>query len=328
MNSSQVKSRVRRFGLGAILALLAGAAVILAQPEAGHHKPNKPAGEHVDHKPQDHSPGGHGAHKKPSAMSHVMDSDEFHLFDSFPPHHIPLPWPFTKFMVLEVIAAAAIAAIYIPLASRLRTGRPPQGGWDNAFEVLLTFIRNEVARPAIGDHDADRFVPFLWTLFLFILFNNLLGLAPFGASATASICVTGALALVVFFAIHGSAIAKMGFAHYVQSLWPDMEVPFGMGVVIKPLVFLIELISVLVRNAVLAVRLFANMFAGHMVLATILLFIQTTGTGLVLWGAITVTSVLGILALSLLELFVGFLQAYIFVFLTALFMGLAMHPQH
>jgi F-type H+-transporting ATPase subunit a len=113
------------------------------------------------------------------------------------------------------------------------------------------------------------------------------------------------------------------------TLWPQIDVPFPLGYVIQPLVFIIEIVGLLVRNAVLAVRLFANMFAGHMVLATILIFIyaaREVNPGL--WGAITLSSVFGILALSLLEIFVAFLQAYIFTFLTALFMGMALNPQH
>ena len=98
------------------------------------------------------------------------------------------------------------------------------------------------------------------------------------------------------------------------------------------MIFLLEWMGVLVRNAVLAVRLFANMFAGHVVLATLLIFIWSAGTavgiGLGLWSAVTVSSVLGQVALSLLELFVACLQAYIFTFLAALFMGMAMHPAH
>jgi F-type H+-transporting ATPase subunit a len=232
-------------------------------------------------------------------------------------------------MILELIAALLVIAIYVPMARRLRNGEPASGWRDNAFEVLLTFIRDEVAKPSIGEHDADRFVPFLWTLFLFILFCNLLGLVPFLGSPTASIYVTGALAVCVFFAIHGSAVAKMGLIPYVKSLWPHMDVPFPLGLVLKPLVFVIEIVGVLVRNAVLAVRLFANMFAGHMVLATVLLFIvAAANTAFGLWFSITLTSILGVIALSLLEIFVAFLQSYIFVFLAALFMGMAMHPQH
>ncbi|HZT83641.1 MAG TPA: F0F1 ATP synthase subunit A, partial [Gemmataceae bacterium] len=275
-----------------------------------------------------------------SALAHVMDSYEIELFESFGPRAIHLPHrefhvgglSFTlglsKFMILEVVAAVLVALIYIPLARRLQTGEPPRGGWLNAFEVLLTFVRDEVAQPAIGP-DADKYVPFLWTMFLFILFNNLLGLIPFCGSATGNIYVTLGLAICVFFAIHGSAAAKMGLGHYIGSMWPHIDVPFGMGYVLKPFIFAIEWLGVLVRNVVLAVRLFANMFAGHVVLATILIFIYVAGSLTpALWGTIAAASVLGQVALSLLELFVAFLQAYIFTFLTALFLGMALHPAH
>jgi F-type H+-transporting ATPase subunit a len=321
--------------------------------------------------------------KTPPAMEHTLDSRDgsVHLFDSIEPlQHIHLPAIFgfqiTKFMVLELIAAGLIVAIYIPIAKRLKNGQPPRGAWDNAFEGLLTFVRDQIAKPSLGDDTADRYVPFLWTLFLYILFNNLLGLVPFMGSPTASIYVTAALALIVFFALHGSAILEMGkaghghdsdhhghdeahghgpeahgqlhthgeaatasggvlalaargFVNYVKSLWPQIDLPGPLGWVIKPVVFVIEVMGVLVRNAVLAVRLFANMFAGHMVLATLLFFIQmASNVSFFLWGTITLSSVLGIVALSLLELFIAFLQAYVFTFLTALFMGMGMHPQH
>jgi F-type H+-transporting ATPase subunit a len=308
-------------GLSVLAWIILAAGPVWANGEPGHASDH--AAVEAEHGPKDHH--------EPTAMEHVMDSrGHWEFFESIPfLHDIPLPPRLTKFMILEMIAALLIIAIYVPLARRAQRGVPLTGWKDNAFEVLLTFVRNEIAKPSIGEHDADRYVPFLWTLFLFILFNNLLGIIPFGASATASIYVTGALALIVFFAIHGAAIAKMGFAHYIGSLWPHIELHWAIGLFIKPLIFVIEIIGVLVRNAVLAVRLFANMFAGHMVLATILIFIylaRNTSPGL--WGAITFSSVLGIVALSLLEIFVAFLQAYIFVFLTAIFMGMAMHPEH
>jgi F-type H+-transporting ATPase subunit a len=133
--------------------------------------------------------------------------------------------------------------------------------------------------------------------------------------------------------MHGAGVAKMGLGRYIGSLWPHMDVPFAVGLFIKPLIFCLEWVGVLVRNAVLAVRLFANMFAGHMVLATLLIFIYLSRdpgnlAGELTWAGITLSSVLGIIALSLLELFVAFLQAYIFTFLTALFMGMALHPEH
>jgi F-type H+-transporting ATPase subunit a len=283
---------------------------------------------------------------KPDAVEHVMDQHVWELFPSLAGRRllgIPLDkWKLptirvgnytllriSKFMILELVAAGLIVLLYVPLARRLQSGEPPRGAWANILEVLLTFIRDQVARPNIGEHDADRYVPFLWTMFLFILFNNLFGLVPLGGSPTASTSVTIALAICAFFAIHGSAIAKMGFLHYLKSLWPQIDVPFPLGYVIKPVVCVIEIVGVLVRNGVLAVRLFANMFAGHVVLATILIFIYTAASLTVgLWATITVSSILGMVALNLLELFIAFLQAFIFVFLTSLFMGMAMHPAH
>ncbi len=350
-----------------LAAALCAAPAVMAQAEHAA----APAQE-TEHAAKAEHGAEHSAAKGPDlpAMKHVQDSYHFHFFDVLPLKHLVLPPGVTKFMVIEVIAALLILAIYIPLARAARNGEPPRGAWNNAFESLLTFVREQIAKPCLGEHTADRYVPFLWTMFLFILFNNLLGMFPFLGSPTASIFVTGAMALIVFFAIHGGAIIEMGrnghgghhghddpgdhahgtdhaqdhdhaeggvhpvlftrgLVNYAKSLWPHIDLPGPMGWVIKPLVFGLELMGVLVRNAVLAVRLFANMFAGHMVLATILFFIQMAASlAFGLWAVITVSSVFGILGLSLLELFVAFLQAYIFTFLTALFMGMAMHPQH
>jgi F-type H+-transporting ATPase subunit a len=299
-----------------------------AKEDKAHAKNGEPkeGKDTANHPPHDAAKPGHG--EEPSAMDHVMDTRKWEFFEKLG-LEFELPRPLTKFMVLEVIAAGLILLIYIPLAKRMQSGDPAKGWKDNMWEVLLAFIRDQVAKPAIGEHDADKYVPFLWTLFLFILFNNLLGMVPFGASPTASIYVTGALAVCVFFAIHGSAIAKQGFVHYLKSFWLQMDLPIVMKQIIQTLIFVLELVGVLVRNLVLAVRLFANMFAGHMVTGTILLFIVTAAhSGFLLWGTVTISSVLGVVLLSLLELFVAFLQSYIFVFLAAVFMGMALHPQH
>jgi F-type H+-transporting ATPase subunit a len=297
-------------------------------PLCAAHAANEPA--HTPHPTGAAEAAKHEEHKE-SAWDHVTDAHEVHL-----PGHLKLrlwtigEFQLTKFMILELIAAGLIAAIYIPLARRARSGDPVRGPWDNAFETLLTFIRNEVALPNLGEHDADRHVPFLWTLFLFILFCNLLGMFPFMGSPTASIYVTGALALVTFLTINGAAIAKMGIKHYLEAQWPHLDIPVPvLGFVIKLLICVIEVFGNVLKCCVLAIRLFANMVAGHMVLATILFFVlMAANAGMFLWAGVTVGSVLGVVALSLLELFVAFLQAYIFTFLTALFMGMALHPQH
>ena len=260
-----------------------------------------------------------------SAFDHVLDTSHWHLWGDV---HIELPFGLTKYKVLLLLAALLTFLIYVPLARRARSGEPPRGAWWNAWESILTFIREQIAKPYVG-HEADKYVPFLWTVFLFILFCNLLGMFPFLGSPTASFSVTAGLALVAFFFIHGSAIFKMGGKHYVESYFPHMDVPFGMGYVIVPMIGIIEIFGNFIKAFVLAVRLFANIFAGHVVLAFILFFIvMVKNQGPALFWGVTATSVIGVALLSLLELFVAFLQAYVFTFLTALFLGSALHPQH
>jgi len=121
----------------------------------------------------------------------------------------------------------------------------------------------------------------------------------------------------------------LGVILYFKSLWPPIDVPY-VGWFFSLMIFVIELLGTVIKSGVLAVRLFANMFAGHMVLAVILLFIVAAAESRNIWlfGGVSIASVLGVVALSLLEIFVAFLQAYIFVFLTALFMGMSLHPEH
>jgi F-type H+-transporting ATPase subunit a len=261
-------------------------------------------------------------------FDHVMDTQHWHFFENLG-LEFHLPGGITKFMVLELIAAILILVIYIPLARKARTGQPPKGRIWNTFESILTFIREQVAKPCIGEHDADRYVPFLWTMFLFVLFCNLLGMFPYMGSPTASITVTGTLALCSFLVIHGGAVAKLGVGHYLKSYVPHIEVPFGLGYFLVPMIVGIEVMGHFIKGFVLAVRLFANMFAGHTVLAVILLFIvMAKDAGWYLFLPITISSVVGVTLLSLLELFVAFLQAYVFVFLTSLFLGSTLHPHH
>jgi F-type H+-transporting ATPase subunit a len=266
-----------------------------------------------------------------SPFDHVLDSKTWEFVECLNwKIHLPkiLGLQITKFMVLELIAAGIIIAVFVPIARRARDGSPPRGAFWNLFESLLTFVRDQVAKPSIG-HDADRYVPFLWTLFLFILFCNLLGMFPFMASPTASISVTGGLAIIAFLVIHGAAVAKMGPFHYLKSYVPNMEVPLAIGIFLIPMIVFIEAFGNIIKAVVLAVRLFANMMGGHTVLAVILTFIvMVRYQAWYVFLPITAISVLGVVALSLLEIFVAFLQAYIFAFLTALFLGMTLHPEH
>jgi F-type H+-transporting ATPase subunit a len=272
-----------------------------------------------------------------SPLSHVVDHTNLELPWWKPPtfeYRIDLPnidlpniggFQVTRFMVMELIAAALVVAVVVPVVRHASRNHVSRGGFMNAFEALLLFIRDDVARPAIGGHGADQYLPYLWTAFFFVLFNNLLGMIPGFASPTGNINVTGVLALMTLGVVIASGIRQMGFAGYWLALVPHLDVHLALKVFLWPLMFVIEVVGLLIKHIVLAVRLFANMFAGHVVLAVILGFILLTYKSLFFY-LVMPASIGGVICLSLLELFVAFLQAYIFTFLSALFIGSAVHP--
>lgn len=273
-------------------------------------------------------------------IAHVQDSTSIHLpfgmhwdlpvlvdrhVELFGhPYHLKLA--LTKFMLVEVVVAVLLVAVFFVLARKVAGGKPPRGKLWNLLEMMLLFLRDEVARPAIGRHDADRFLPFIWTIFFFILGVNLFGLLPWFGSATGVLGTTGPLAVITFVAVIGAGVSKFGALGYLRGQIPHMDVPIYMAIFLKPMIFAIEIIGLIVKHFILAMRLFANMFAGHFVLAVILGFIAATAQTW-LWYGVMPTSVVGAVALSLLELMVAFLQAYVFTFLAALFIGMAVH-QH
>jgi F-type H+-transporting ATPase subunit a len=231
----------------------------------------------------------------------------------------------SKFMVMELVAAAILLLVFIPLARKIRQGVAPKGRSWNLFESFLLFIRDQVARPAIGKHDADRFLPLLWTLFFFVLVCNLLGLVPWAGSATGALATTGALALITFICVIGAGMIKLGPWGFLKAQVPHMHLPLVLAILLIPMIFVIEVMGIFIKHTILAVRLLANMMAGHLVLAVVVGFIAASASSVAFWGVMP-ASVLGATALSLLELFVAFLQAYIFTFLSALFIGMAVHP--
>jgi F-type H+-transporting ATPase subunit a len=283
-----------------------------------------------------------------SLFGHVQDSTEIH----FPYWHFEIPQPFelekplisvntgnelidniiqpldlkiTKFMVIELVAAILLCAFFIGLAKSLRGGALARGKFRNMLEAMLLYFRDNVARPCIGGHDADRFVPFLWTIFFFVLALNLFGMIPWMGSPTGSLATTAALALITFTTVVAAGISKLGALGFLKAQVPHMDLPGPLKIFLVPMVFAIEIFGLLVKHGVLAVRLLANMMAGHVVLAVIVAFIAASVQTL-WWYLVAPTSLAGAVALSLLELFVAFLQAYIFTFLSALFIGMAVHP--
>jgi F-type H+-transporting ATPase subunit a len=257
--------------------------------------------------------------------------------------HVPL-----KFILFITGAAVFVAVSMIWLGKKMESGQPPRGKLWNLLESLLFFIRDKIVVPGVGEHDANKYLPYLTSLFLFIFSMNLMGLLPFLGSPTAAITVTAALALVSFVVIHTSGVMELGGAHYLKSFIPPIHIEGGaamqiLGKVITVGIAALEYATAFIRCIVLAVRLFANMLAGHTVLFMILFFIalvsnpdyqiefvkkQGEGVQNVVWGATTLFSITLVTALTLLELFIAGLQAFIFTFLTAVYIGLARHPAH
>ena len=298
-------------------------------------------------------------------FSHVEDAPSFHVPRFLAPKdshgHIEIPQPFkleeplfeartgiplldrtikpldfqiTKFMVIELLVAVLMCLFFVGLALSIRGGRLPRGRFGHMLEAILLYFRDKVARPCIGGHDADRFVPFLWTVFFFVLGCNLFGMIPWMGSPTGALATTGTLAIITFLTVIGSGMAKLGPAAFWKAQVPHMDLSLNLAgmnfepvlkIVLIPMIFVIEVLGLLIKHGVLAVRLLANMMAGHVVLAVIIAFIAASAQSL-LWWAVMPASVLGATFLSMLELFVAFLQAYIFTFLSALFIGMAVHP--
>ena len=230
----------------------------------------------------------------------------------------------TKYMLLELAAFLICCFIFIPLARKIRTGEPVKGRFANMMEAMIMFVRNDIAIPNIGKAHVNAYLPYLLSIFFFILFCNLLGLIPWLGSATGSWGTTLILAIGTFFTVVGAGMKEKGVVGFWAGLCPKIDVHWTLAIVLVPMLWCLEFISLIIKHFVLSVRLLANMFAGHLVLAVILGFIFTTASSAA-WYGVMPASVLGSVCLNLLELFVAFLQAYIFTFLSALFIGSAMH---
>lgn len=198
-------------------------------------------------------------------------------------------------------------------------------------------IHTELPTRELGGHPADKYLPVIWSLFFYILFCNLLGAIPGLGSPTGHLSVTSMLALFVFACVLYVGMKASGVGGFWASLMPTLDLPVYLKIPISILLYPIELFGLLIKHFVLAVRLFANLMGGHTVLFVILAFIWVASDawlrpgvnpalGGVMYGTITLASVFGQVFISLLELFVAFLQAYVFAFLATLFISAAVHP--
>ena len=272
---------------------------------------------------------------------HAKDAHYFH----FPWGNMELPKVLTdigitKFIVIEILIAAIIVAVFIPMAVRLRGGLPAKGRFWNMMEVFLLYLKDNVIIPSIGSKkDATPYIPYLWTLFFFVLLCNLFGLVPWMGSPTAAISVTLVLALLTLGLVLAAGIKRHGSIGFWTGMVPHVEGkvgPISLSLVLSPVLFVLEVFSFFVKHITLCIRLMANMFAGGLILALLVAFIPMATA---LWGewnpvaatftwiSITLLSYGGAVAMYFLKLLVAFLQAYIFTFLTSIYIGMAIH-QH
>ena len=259
-------------------------------------------------------------------FNHLLE----HLYDSrtleypgghwdippFPPVQIAgmtIDFSVTKHVFFLLLAAVLLTLAAITASRRIRRSMVPTG-FANLIEVFVVFIRDEVVLTTMGPAGL-RYTPFILTTFLYILIMNLLGLMPFGASATGNISVTAGLAVVAFFMIQIAAMRAQGLKHYLAHFTG------GVAWWLWPIMIPIEVLGIFTKAFALCMRLFANMSGGHIVILALLGFVFLGRS--IFFAPVPV---LFVVAINLLELLVAFIQAYVFAMLTAVFMGLGI-PQ-
>lgn len=236
-------------------------------------------------------------------------------------HHVvngvrPLDLSITKNVAAIFLSIILMFIIFMRLAKHYKKSDLAPKGFNNMMETLVIFVRDEIARPQIGEKKFMKFMPFLLTVFFFIWITNLLGLLPGAANVTGNISVTIALGLVTLFLI---------LINGTTDYWKHVFWMPGIPSWVKPILAVVEVLGVFIKPIALMIRLFANITAGHIIILSLigLIFIlESTGVAGI--------SVPFALFISVLELLVAFLQAFIFTMLSALFIGMAVeeHEHH
>jgi F-type H+-transporting ATPase subunit a len=266
-------------------------------------------------------------------LPHISDSDELDVpwlnASGYRVVHLPHWAPImiggyaldlspTKHVVMMIIAAL-LACVLLIGAARAQARHTAQGkaptGFANSIEATVLYVRNEVILPNVGPH-GERFVPYLLSVFFFILFANLLGLVPYGSTATGNISVTATLAIIAFIVIEAAGIRALG-KNYISTIvyWPH-DMPLAGKMAMTLIMTPVEILGKFTKPFALCIRLFANMTAGHVMVLALISIIFTFGS--VLIGIAPVAMAVGIM---MLEIFVALLQAYVFTLLVSSFIG-------
>lgn len=248
-------------------------------------------------------------------MHHVSDGHEWQPLPFLPAIPLrditvgPLTIPVTRHVVMLWVVALILAPLLI-IAFGRKSARPSPLA--SVFEPILMFVRDGLVLPTMGRELGERWLPFFYTLFLFILTANLLGLVPLFPTVTGNLAVTGGLALMVLVAIIGQGMVHNGVGGFFTNMVPD-----GVPSLVAPFLIFIEVMGVFIRSSVLAIRLFANMVAGHFVIFSLLMLMM------LVHPAVGFASVPMALFIDLLEVLVAIIQAVVFTMLSAVFIGMA-----
>jgi len=280
---------------------------------------------------QAHGEEGDGTHEElvtdASMLSEAIASDE-HLHRSVArvEGHVVTDFSISRHLVFGLLAMLIVLGVFIPLAQRYKQGvgrtEAPKGVWQNVMEVMVVFVRDEIAKPNIPGDQWRTFLPYLLSAFFFILVANILGLVPLAGAATSNIAVTGVMAVMTFVIV----LLYSSADHYKELFTGPPDAPLFVRIIMVP----IEIIGLIMRHVALAVRLFANMMGGALIIFSLigLVFIMNVIFGEVAAWATSILSIGFTVFILLLKLLVAFIQAYVFAILSALFIGMAVEEHH
>jgi len=271
----------------------------------------------------DSASGGHGdLMTQGAALDEAIAADE-HLHSSVlrTQGHVVADFSISRHLVFGLLAMAIVLVVFITLAQRYKRGvgrtEAPKGIFQNMMEVLVIFIRDEIAKPNIQGEKWRKFLPYLLTAFFFILVANILGLVPYAGAATSNIAVTAVLAVMTFVIV----LLYSSKDYYKELFTGPPDAPLLVRIIFVP----IEIVGLVMRHLALAIRLFANMMGGALIIFSLigLIFIMNILFGEVAAVGTVVISILFTVFILLLKLLVAFIQAYVFTILSALFIGMA-----
>ncbi len=231
----------------------------------------------------------------------------------------------TKHVVFMLAAALIVAVLLISAASASKKQHAAQGrthGFAGSIEAIALYLRNEVVLPNVGHH-GEAFVPFALTLFFFILVCNLFGLLPYGSTATGNISVTATLAIVTFVVVELAGIRANGLGYLNTIFYWNKDLPIVIRVIMFVVMSPLEMVGKIAKPGALMIRLFANMTAGHIVVLALIGLIFAFQSWAVAGLPVAMAT-----AISMLELFVSFLQAFIFTLLACVFIGQVRESHH